>query len=81
LTVPFVKTANATHELTAPQVRALRYGARGNAFAMPGHNAGGAKARMIDRLIKRGLLTDAYPRITTAEGDAVLAAIDAKKGR
>ena len=70
-----------TYMLTERNIEALRAGAKGNAFAlMPGNHMGGAKKRMIDKLVGMGLLTASYPRKTTPAGDAVLAVLDKKEG-
>lgn len=70
--------AQTIYRLTDRQIEALRAGANGNAAAMRGSRMGGAKHRMIDRLVEMRLITETYPRRTTPAGDAVLAALAPK---
>lgn len=70
--------ATTIYSLTARQIEALRAAAKGNAAALRGSSMGGAKRRMIDRLMEMGLITETYPRRTTPAGDAVLAALATK---
>jgi len=75
-----VSSATAVYRLTARQIEALEAGARGGAHLMRGSSMGGAKRRMIDALVTRGLLTETFPRVTTAEGNLALLDIAKRKG-
>lgn len=70
--------AQTIYSLTDRQIEALRAGAKGNAHAVRGSSMGGAKRRMIDRLVEMGLITETFPRRSTPAGDAVLAALATK---
>ena len=64
---------------TQRQIETLRAAAtKGNAYATKGSRMGGAKTRMIDRMIEAGLLTNTYPIKATQAGMALLAKIDAE---
>jgi hypothetical protein len=56
-----VSTTTVIYRLTARQIEALEAGARGGAHLMRGRSMGGAKRRMIDALVTRGLLTETFP--------------------
>ena len=64
-----VNHPNRSKRLTDRQFEALEAGAKGNAWALRGSSMGGAKRRMIERLVKMGLLTEEFPRRTTDAGN------------